>query len=213
MVALDIAGDEAGYSIEAHVPAYRYAIERGLYRTAHAGEARGADSVWETLRAFEPTRIGHGVRSAEDPALVEICRRERIHLELCPTSNVQTRAGWRYEDHPIDRLLRAGVPLSVNTDTRTITNVTLEQEYARLRENFGWGDAELMACNREALRAAFVDEETRERLMGRLGILPRRAFSVGLRSAVRGGAGTWGCAPGQIQRAPSARRGRRAVWG
>jgi adenosine deaminase len=169
VVALDIAGDEAGYSIEAHVPAYRYAIERGLYRTAHAGEARGADSVWETLRAFEPTRIGHGVRSAEDPALVEYLRRERIHLELCPTSNVQTRAVLAYEDHPIDRLLRAGVPLSVNTDTRTITNVTLEQEYARLRENFGWGDAELMACNREALRAAFVDEETRERLMGRLG--------------------------------------------
>jgi adenosine deaminase len=169
VVALDIAGDEAGFSIDAHVPAYRYAIDHGLGRTAHAGEARGADSVWETLRAFEPTRIGHGVRSAEDPALVEHLRRERIHLELCPTSNVQTRAVLAYEDHPINRLLRAGVSLSVNTDTRTITNVTLEQEYARLREVFKWGDAELMACNREALRAAFLDEATRERLMRQLG--------------------------------------------
>lgn len=168
VVALDIAGDEAGYSIEAHVPAYRYAIERGLNRTAHAGEACGAESVWETLRAFQPTRIGHGVRSIEDTSLVEHLRRERIHLEVCPSSNVQTRTCLSYDAHPVDRLLRAGVSLGISTDTRTITNVRLEQEYARLREVFGWGDAELLTCNREALRAAFVDEATRTRLLGKL---------------------------------------------
>lgn len=169
VVALDIAGDEAGFSIDAHVPAYRYAIERGLHRTAHAGEARGAESVWETLRAFEPSRIGHGVHSAEDASLVEHLRRERIHLEVCPSSNVQTRTCLAYGEHPVDALRRAGVSLSISTDTRTITNVTLEQEYARLRETFGWGDAELLDCNREALRAAFVDEATRAKLMERLG--------------------------------------------
>ena len=168
VVALDIAGDEAGYSIDAHIPAYRYAIEHGLHRTAHAGEARGADSVWETLRAFQPSRIGHGVRSSEDASLVEHLRRERIHLEVCPSSNVQTRTCLSYDQHPIDRLLREGVSLGISTDTRTITNVTLELEYARLRKHFGWGDEELLTCNREALRAAFLDEPTRAHLLGQL---------------------------------------------
>lgn len=168
VAALDIAGDEAGYPIDAHIAAFRYAAERGLARTAHAGEARGADSVWETLRAFTPSRIGHGVRSIEDPALVEHLHRERIHLEVCPSSNVQTRAAASYAEHAVDRLYRAGVPLGINTDTRTITNVTLEQEYARLREHFAWSNADLLACNREALRAAFLSDEVRQRLLARL---------------------------------------------
>jgi adenosine deaminase len=168
VAALDIAGDEAGFPIDAHVAAFRYAAERGLARTAHAGEAAGAESVWETLRAFTPSRIGHGVRSIEDAALVEHLRRERIHLEVCPSSNVQTRTAATYAEHAVDRLYRAGVPLGINTDTRTITKVTLEQEYARLREHFAWSDEELLACNREALRVAFVEDEVRQRLLARL---------------------------------------------
>ena len=168
VAALDIAGDEAGFPVHAHIPAFRYAMDHGLHRIAHAGEACGASSVWETLQAFQPTRIGHGVRSIEDPLLVDHLKRERIHLEVCPASNVQTRTFLTYADHPVDRLFRAGVPLSISTDARTITNVTLEQEYLRLREQFGWTDGELMACNREALRAAFIDEPTRARLLAQL---------------------------------------------
>ena len=168
VVALDIAGDEAGFPIDPHIPAFRYAIDRGLSRTAHAGEARGADSVWETLKAFAPSRIGHGVRSIEDPALLGHLRTQRIHLEVCPSSNVQTRTTPTYGEHAVDRLFRTGVPLGINTDTRTITNVTLEQEYARLRHHFHWTDAEFNACNREALRAAFIDEPLRTRLLASL---------------------------------------------
>lgn len=168
VVALDIAGDEAGFPIDPHIPAFRYAQDHGLHRTAHAGEARDADSVWETLKAFQPSRIGHGVRSIEDPVLVEHLHRQRIHLEVCPTSNVQTRTCAAYSDHPIDRLFRAGVSLGINTDTRTITDVTLEQEYGRLREHFNWTDAEFLTCNREALRAAFIDEPLKSTLIARL---------------------------------------------
>ena len=169
VAALDIAGDEAGFPIEAHIAAFQYAIDHGLHRTAHAGEAAGPASVWETLEAFQPTRIGHGVRSIEDSALVQHLTRERIHLEVCPTSNVQTRTVLTYADHhPVDRLYRAGVPLSINTDTRTITNITLEQEYSKLRTHFAWTDEDLQACNREALRAAFIDEPTRTRLLAQL---------------------------------------------
>jgi adenosine deaminase len=168
VVAMDIAGDEAGFPIDAHMPAFRYAIDHGLHRTAHAGEAKGADSVWETLRAFRPSRIGHGVRSIEDPLLIEHLRRERIHLEVCPSSNVQTNVCASYREHPVDRLFRAGVPLGISTDARTITNVTLEQEYTRLRVNFAWTDTELLICNLEALRAAFIDDELKSRLIPRL---------------------------------------------
>jgi adenosine deaminase len=168
VVALDIAGDETGFPIEPHIPAYRFAIENGLHRTAHAGEARGADSVWETLRFFAPTRIGHGVRSVEDPALVAHLRARRIHLEVCPSSNVQTRTFPTYTEHCVDQLYRDGVSIGINTDARTITNVTLEQEYARLHEHFGWGDDELMNCNRAALGAAFIDDSLRDRLFEKL---------------------------------------------
>jgi adenosine deaminase len=168
VVAIDIAGDEAGFPIEPHIPAYRFAIEHGLHRTAHAGEARGADSVWETLKAFEPTRIGHGVRSVEDPALLNHLRDKRIHLEVCPSSNVQTRTTASYAEHCVDQFYSAGISLGINTDARTITNVTLEQEYARLRQYFSWGDDELIACNCEALRAAFINDAMRARLLAEL---------------------------------------------
>ena len=168
VAALDLAGDEAGFPIDAHVPAFRFALDHGLNRTAHAGEAAGADSVWETLRAFDPTRIGHGVRSVEDPQLIEHLKKKRIHLELCPSSNVQTAASLSYEQHPVDRLLRLGVSLGINTDARTITNITLNREYALLCEHFGWSDSEFLACNQAALEASFVDEAKRKELLLRL---------------------------------------------
>jgi adenosine deaminase len=168
VAGLDIAGDEAGFPLDAHVAAFRFAIDHGLHRTAHAGEAAGPASVWETLHALEPTRIGHGVRSVEDPTLVGHLKTKRIHLEVCPSSNVQTRASTAWPDHPVDDLYRAGVSLGINTDTRTITNVTLEHEYAALRDHFGWTDADFLACNRAALDAAFIDGSARTRLVSRL---------------------------------------------
>jgi adenosine deaminase len=168
VAALDIAGDEAGYPIDAHIPAFRYAIDHGLHRTAHAGEARGPDSVWETLREFQPSRIGHGVRSIEDPALVQHLIRERIHLEVCPTSNLQTGISRDYAEHAVNNLFRAGVPLSISTDTRTITNITLTEEYRNLEEHFAWTPADLLACNQAAIEAAFVEESTKRELHERL---------------------------------------------
>ncbi len=168
VAGFDIAGDEAGYPIDANIPAFRYAIDHGLHRTAHAGEARGPDSVWETLREFQPSRIGHGVRSIEDPRLIEHLKRERIHLEVCPTSNLQTGIAREYAEHAVDKLYRSGVPLSINTDTRTITNITLTEEYRNLEEHFGWTPADLAACNEAAVDAAFVDEPLKLALRERL---------------------------------------------
>lgn len=168
VVALDIAGAEADYPLDPHEPAFRFAAEHDLFRTAHAGEAAGPESVWETLARLRPQRIGHGVRAIADPALVAHLRDRRVHLELCPSCNVQTDVVATYREHPIDRLYRAGVHLSVNTDSPTITDVTLSREHERLREAFGWTDAELLACTRNAIEAAFVEDSVRAQLLATL---------------------------------------------
>jgi adenosine deaminase len=170
VVALDLAGDEARFPLNAHVGAYRYARERGLSRTAHAGEACGPESVWETLRLLDPQRIGHGTRSCEDARLVEHLRETGIHLELCPSSNVQiipSIASW--SEHPIDRLYRAGVQLSVSTDSRMLTPTTLTREYEGLQSTFGWGTEELLRANQMGIAAAFADAGTKEKIARRLG--------------------------------------------
>jgi adenosine deaminase len=168
VVALDIAGDEAGFPIDANVPAFRFAIERGLYRTAHAGEACGPESVWQTLRMLQPSRLGHGVRSIEDPALISHLLKEHIHLEVCPTSNVQTCVCGTYHEHPVRQLYEAGVSISINTDARTISDVTLSEEYEKLKTHFGWGLVQLRDCNLQAVNVAFVEDGTREVLRDKI---------------------------------------------
>ncbi len=168
VAGFDIAADEAGFPVDAHIRAFAYAREKGIPCTAHAGEARGADSVWETLQHFKPSRIGHGVRSIEDPALVKHLRDQRIHLEICPTCNVQINIYDTLKDHPIDLLYRAGVPVSVNTDARTITDNDLRREYVKLEETFGWTVRDFYLCNKAALEAAFIPEHLRTSLQQRL---------------------------------------------
>jgi len=168
IVALDLAGDEAGFPLDAHIGAYRYARERGLFRTAHAGEALGAESVWETLRMLDPQRIGHGTRSIEDPALVEYLCQKHIHLELCPTANVQIIPSFRsIEEHPIDRLYRAGVSLNINSDSRMLTPTTLTKEYEILHRVFHWTSEDFQRANFMGLDAAFVDDLMKQRLRKR----------------------------------------------
>jgi adenosine deaminase len=169
VVALDIAADEAGFPLAPHVEAYKYAREHNIFRTAHAGEALGPESVWETLRLLQPTRIGHGTRSYEDPELVEHLRRERIHLELCPTSNVQIIPSIpTWEAHPIDRLYQAGVSLNVNTDGRMCTPTNMNKEYDGMTRVFNWTNEQFLATNLMAVDAAFVEEDVKAKLRATL---------------------------------------------
>src|SRR5580692_6958406 len=169
VVALDIAGDEAGFPLAPHIGAYRYARDHGVFRTAHAGEGLGPESVWETLRALDPHRIGHGTRSHEDPDLVAHLIRERVHLELCPSSNVQIIPSIHsMEEHPIDRLYRAGVSLNVNTDSRMLTPTTMTKEYEHLQRVFRWGVQEFLGVNQMGIEAGFVDSDTKKKLRNRL---------------------------------------------
>ena len=167
VAGFDIA-DIAENPVDAHIAAFQYARERGIPCTAHAGESRGVDNVWETLQHLAPSRLGHGVPCLERPELVEHIRKHRIHLEVCPTSNIQTNTFDTYADHPIDRLYRAGISVGLNTDDRTLVNITLSQEYAKLHETFGWDANDFFHCNRNALEAAFIPDDVRNKLLARL---------------------------------------------
>jgi adenosine deaminase len=164
VAGIDLGAYEAGFPIFAHIPAFQYAAQNEIPRTVHAGEARGAESVWETLKHLRPSRIGHGVRSIEAPALIEHLRKERIHLEVCPTSNVQIDLYDTYAHHPINIFYECGLSVGVNTDTRMIANVILTQEYEKLHRAFGWDEHHFLQCNLNAIHASFLPEDAKQRL-------------------------------------------------
>ena len=164
VVAFDIAGDEAGYPVTNHVKAFEFAKANNLHVTSHAGEAKGADSVWEVLQNFHPSRIGHGVRSAEDNKLLDHLKKENIHLEVCPTSNVQTNVVNTIHDHPADKIYKHGVSMSVNCDAKTISPVTLTSEYALLEKTFNWTTEHFLKCNLEAIEHSFCEDSLKEKL-------------------------------------------------
>lgn len=174
VVGFDIAADEAGFPVDNHVAAFEYANQKDLNCTAHAGEACGAESVWETLEKFKPSRIGHGVRSAEDQKLIDHLKAHDIHLEICPTSNIQTNVFKTISDHNVNRLYNQGLSLSINTDGRTISDVTLGEEYQILAEVFQWGKEELLKCNLEAIKHAFASPEVKTRMREKV----RNGFDV-----------------------------------
>lgn len=168
IVGFDIAADEASYPITNHIAAFEYAHQHGISCTAHAGEAMGAPSVWETLQHFKPSRIGHGVRSTEDEALMRYLKKEGIHLEVCLTSNIQTAIYDQLKKHTVNKIYASGVSMSINTDARTISDVTLPSEYMLLEKLFGWKKDRFLHCNLEAIDHAFTSEATKEKIRQQL---------------------------------------------
>jgi len=154
----DIAGNEAGFDLSPHLPAFMYAFEHGIPVTMHAGEARGADSVRESVEQGHTRRLGHGVRAVEDPGLLDWLLEHQVHFEVCPTSNVQTDVVAALPDHPIRELVNRGHSVSVNTDGRTLSGVSLTDEYQSLQRVFGWQADDFLRANQEALRVAFLAE-------------------------------------------------------
>ena len=154
--AVDLAGAEALYPTADFHEEFALANALGLPLTIHAGEAAGPESISDAL-GFGARRIGHGVRSVEDDDLVRTLAQRGIALELCPTSNLNTRIFARMEDYPIRRLLKAGVRATVNTDNMTVSGVTLESEFQALMDACALTEDELEALVRNAAAASFAD--------------------------------------------------------
>jgi adenosine deaminase len=165
---VDLAGDETGYGLGEHIPVFKQARDLGLNITAHAGEAGGAEKVREVVEQLGVRRVGHGVRSIEDDAVIALLLERDVHLEVCPSCNIQIDVFDRYEDHPVDALVRRGVSVGVNTDARGPTDLTLTEEYGRLQQVFGWDAARFRAANLAAIGRAFADDATKAAIRARL---------------------------------------------
>jgi adenosine deaminase len=165
---VDVAGPEYQVPLLPHAPAFRAAKDAGLRVAVHAGEADGAENVWQALDEFGAERIGHGVKSIRDDALVKRLAADRILLEICPTSNLHTKAIDRIEHHPIEQFRRQGVPISLSTDARTVSGVTMQSEYQCLVSAFGWTPQIWNETQRSALRVAFVSTQARGELAAAL---------------------------------------------
>ncbi len=164
-----LGGDEAGFPPAQFARAYEIAQkESGLSCTVHAGEMAGPESVWEAIRHLPITRIGHGVRSIEDPQLIAELKERNIALEVCPTSNVVLSVYPNYQEHPLLALREAGLSLSLNSDDPPYFGTTIDQEYEVAATQFGLSESDLKDITRQALQAAFVDEPTRAALLSRL---------------------------------------------
>ncbi len=164
LTALDLAGDELGYPADLFRAHFARARDAGLEITVHAGEADGPASVWSAIKDLGATRIGHGFRSIEDPALVDYLREHRIGLEICLTSNVQIDAVHGYAAHPLKSLLDAGVLANLNTDNLAISGIDLRYEYEVAAPAAGLDKQQIRETQKDALDMAFLSEEQKAAL-------------------------------------------------
>ncbi|MGZ6696835.1 MAG: adenosine deaminase [Solirubrobacteraceae bacterium] len=176
VVGFQMAGDEAGYPPEPFADAYAIAARAGLGCTVHAGEWAGPASVRGAMELPGVTRISHGVRAIEDPALVAELARRGIVLETCPTSNVVLGVYDSFDAHPLPALRAAGVRVTLASDDPPYFGASIGGEYAVAHERLGFSEDDLRAVSTEAVRASFAEHALREELLGRLtdGDRPRR---------------------------------------
>jgi len=165
VVAFDLAGGEAGFPASAHEGAFAYARSNNLAVTVHAGEGDGAASVFEAVHACGAHRIGHATRLIEDPALTQYVNDRRIGLEICLTSNVQTRAASSYKMHPLREYFDRGMNVSLNTDNRLMSGTTLTDEFMFAARHLDFSIDELGTLALNSFESAFLPWQERVDLL------------------------------------------------
>ncbi len=165
VVALGLAGAEAGAPPEPFAPWFDRALAAGLHSAPHAGEHAGPESVWGAIRALHAERIGHGVRAIEDPSLVAYLAEHRIPLDVCPLSNVRLGVAPSLAQHPLPRLLAAGVTLTLNSDDPSLFNTSLTEDYATLVEPFGLSVAQIDEIVLNGFRSSFLPADRKQALV------------------------------------------------
>ncbi|MFL5804713.1 MAG: adenosine deaminase [Roseiflexaceae bacterium] len=167
VVAWSIGGDEINHPPEPFAEIFAAARHGGLHTMAHAGEVAGPPSVWGAVDALGCERLGHGIRSVDDPALLAHLRERRIVLDVSPTSNIRTGAVASMDLHPLGRLVEAGVRVTLNTDDPTFFGTTLNDEYRLVARVFGFDADCLATLARNGVQATFLPKDERAALLRR----------------------------------------------
>jgi adenosine deaminase len=194
VVGFDIAGPEAGYRPTRYLEAFDHIRHENFHITIHAGESFGLPSIWEALQFCGAERLGHGVRIVDDITvrddgrielgrLAAFVRDRRVPLEMCPTSNVHTGAAPSIGQHPIDLLRRLRFRVTLNTDNRLMSGVSMSSEFAAIDEAFGIGLGEMEWMTINAMKSAFAPFDERLRIINEV-VKPRYAHLRARESAV-----------------------------
>jgi aminodeoxyfutalosine deaminase len=168
LVAFGLGGPEVGVPRPQFAPHFAEARANGLRSVPHAGETTGPQTMWDALDHLGAERIGHGIAAAQDPALLAALAERRIPLEVCPSSNVATRAVDRIEEHPIKAIADAGVIVTVNSDDPPMFGTTLNREYAIAAGLLDLDRAGVAELSRTAVRASFAPDDVKTRILAEI---------------------------------------------
>ena len=169
LIGFGLGGPEVGVDRPQFKDVFAQARAAGLHSVPHAGETTGPQTVWDALHVLGAERIGHGTSSVQDPALVDYLVEHQIPLEVCPTSNIATRAVDRLENHPIKQLHDAGLIVTVNSDDPPMFGTTLNREYEIAAQLLDLDETGIAALAGNAVRASYLDEGAKTVLLGQIG--------------------------------------------
>ena len=162
--AVDLADGEMLYPMQDFVKPILKAKDAGLKVTVHTGEDTPASYVRETIRAFQPDRIGHGIHSIEDMSVVDLLRKRGITLEVNPWSNYLTNSVKTIEEHPLKKLFDLGLRVTINSDDPEVLETNVNNEYRIAHEILGMSLEDIAACNRFAFESSFIEDDAKQRI-------------------------------------------------
>lgn len=165
VVAVDLAGNEHDFPPEIHKDAFQLAYKKGYKITIHAGETGIVENIPKSIELLHAERIGHGIAAIKDLKVMELLKEKNIFLEMCPTSNLQTKAVDSIESYPIRRYIEEGVGVTINTDNTTVSNTSLEKEYKFLMDKLNFSIEEILMLIDNSIEAAFISREEKESLI------------------------------------------------
>lgn len=166
--ALDLAGDEASFPPREQGALFALAQKLEMPFTIHAGECGSLENVREAIE-LGARRIGHGIALMRDEALISLCEKKHIGIEMCPTSNFQTRAVDAWASYPLKGFLEKGLPVTVSTDNRTVSGTSLTEELEKAAEGLALEDEQLILLQRNAVETAFADDHVKHMLLKEIG--------------------------------------------
>jgi adenosine deaminase len=165
VAAIGLGGTEEGFPPELFTKTFEQAKRENLHRSPHAGEISGPQSIWSAIKLLHAERIGHGVRSIEDPRLMDYLREMQIPLEVCPSSNVRLKVFPDYAQHPLRQLWDAGLMITLASDDPPMFSTDLNHEYQSLVKYYHFSQAELEQISLNGIHASFLSQGEKQRLV------------------------------------------------